>query len=249
MVHTNAKWNPWHGCRKLSEGCRHCYVYRMDSQHEKDASEVSKNVSTFSLPISKNRRGEYKYPAETLFYTCFTSDFFLEDADEWRAEIWQIIKERSDCSFFIPTKRIDRFEACIPDDWGDGYDNVTIAVTTENQAMADYRLPIFLRLPIKTRALLCEPLLERIDLSEYLSPAITSVSVSGESGDDARISRYEWVLDIREQCVRANVSFSYHQTGAKLMKDGKLYCIPKIKQNEQAARAGIDFTTIKENQQ
>lgn len=241
------KWNPWHGCRKLSEGCRHCYVYRMDAQHEKDAGEIGKNVSVFHLPIAKNRRGEYKYPAGTTFFTCFTSDLFLEDADEWRVEIWRMIKERSDCNFFIPTKRIDRFESCIPDDWGDGYDNVTIAVTTEDQAMADHRLPILLRLPIKTRAIFCEPLLEQIDLSKYLDPSITLVSVGGESGDDARICRYEWVLDIREQCVRANVSFSYHQTGAKLMKDGKLYRIPKIKQNEQAVRAGIDFTATKEN--
>ena len=47
------KWNPWHGCHKLSEGCRHCYVYRMDLRHEKDASEVKKNVSSFREPVSK----------------------------------------------------------------------------------------------------------------------------------------------------------------------------------------------------
>lgn len=134
------RWNPWHGCRKLSEGCRNCYVYRMDARNDKDASEIKKNVSSFHLPISKNRRGEYKYPSGTEFSTCFTSDFFLEEADKWRKDAWQIIKERSDCRFFIITKRIDRFLECIPDDWGDGYDNVMICVTAENQKMADYRL-------------------------------------------------------------------------------------------------------------
>lgn len=24
-------WNPWHGCRKCSEGCRNCYMYYLDS--------------------------------------------------------------------------------------------------------------------------------------------------------------------------------------------------------------------------
>lgn len=241
-----AKWNPWHGCRKLSEGCRHCYVYRMDAQSDRDPSEVRRNRSTFTLPVSKNRRGEYKYPSGTTFFTCFTSDFFLEDADEWRREVWQMIRARSDCDFFIITKRIDRFEQCIPDDWGDGYDNVTVAVTAENQKMADYRLPIYLSLPIKRKAIICEPLLEVIDLSRYLSAEIGSVSVGGESGQDARPCRYEWVLGIRAQCVRANVTFAYHQTGAKLIKDGKLYRIPKDKQNEQAARASIGYTANKE---
>lgn len=242
----NAKWNPWHGCRKLSEGCRHCYVYRMDARNDRDASEVRKNASTFRLPVAKNRAGEYKYPSGTLFYTCFTSDFFLEDADEWRGEAWEMIRQRNDCRFFIITKRIDRFENCIPDDWGEGYDHVTIAVTTENQKMADYRLPIYLKLPIKHKAIVCEPLLEPIDLSGYLCPEITSVSVGGESGQDARLCRYEWVLDIRAQCVSANVSFDYHQTGAKLFKDGRLYRIPKEAQHEQAARAAIGYKAKRE---
>ena len=129
---------------------------------------------------------------------------------------------------------------CIPEDWGDGYGHVTIAVTTENQKMADYRLPIYLKLPIRTKVIICEPLLERIDLSRYLTPEIKSVSAGGESGDDARICNYDWVLDIREQCIQAGIGFSYHQTGAKLLKNGKLYIIPKDKQEDQAHRAGIN---------
>lgn len=240
----NAKWNPWHGCRKLSEGCRHCYVYRMDAQSERDPSEVRRNSSAFRLPIAKNRRGEYKYPSGTTFFTCFTSDFFLEEADEWRREAWQMMRARSDCAFFIVTKRIDRFEKCIPDDWGDGYENVTVAVTAENQKMADYRLPIYLTLPIRHKAIICEPLLEPIDLSRYLGSGIGAVSVGGESGFDARPCHYDWVLGIRAQCVQANVSFDYHQTGAKLIKDGKLYRIPKERQHEQAARASINYTAV-----
>ena len=33
----SVSWNPWHGCRKISEGCRNCYVYRQDSRHDKDS--------------------------------------------------------------------------------------------------------------------------------------------------------------------------------------------------------------------
>ena len=76
-----------------------------------------------------------------------TSDFFLEEADEWRPECWRMIRERSDLRFAIITKRIHRFMECIPDDWGEGYPNVSVYCTVENQQMADYRLPIYLELP------------------------------------------------------------------------------------------------------
>ncbi len=236
---SSALWNPWHGCHKLSEGCRNCYVYRIDSRHERDASIVTKNKN-FSLPVSKNRKGEYKYPAGTEFFTCFSSDFFVEDADPWRGEAWDIIKERSDCRFFFITKRIDRFESCIPSDWGDGWDHVSIFVTCENQRMTDYRMPIYLSLPIKTKGVICEPLLGQVDIERYLTEDITSVTVGGESGECARICDFEWVLDIRSQCIRRGVNFNFKQTGARFLKDGKLYRIPKAKQGVQARLAGID---------
>ena len=120
-----------------------------------------------------------------------------------------------------------------------------IAITTENQKMADYRLPIYLKMPIKHKGIMCEPLLEKIDLTKYLSSEIELVSVGGESGLEARTCEYEWILDIRNQCINANVSFDFHQTGAKLLKDGKLYNIPKAKQGIQARKADIDFTSDK----
>ena len=37
----DVSWNPWHGCKKISEGCRHCYVYRTDEKHGRDGSLLS----------------------------------------------------------------------------------------------------------------------------------------------------------------------------------------------------------------
>ena len=240
-----ATWNPWHGCRKLSEGCRNCYVYRMDARYEKDAAEVRRNASTFRLPLARDRHGAYKYPAGTIFYTCFTSDFFLEDADEWRREVWEIIRARQDCRFFIITKRVHRIADCLPDDWGEDYDHVAIAATVENQQMADARLPIYLALPIRDKSIVCEPLLSPMDLSPYLTDAIGQVSAGGESGERARVCHYEWVLSLREQCVRAGIAFHYHQTGARLIKDGRLYRIPRMHQHAQAKKANIEYSPPK----
>ena len=35
-------WNPWHGCRKYSEGCDHCYMYYLDNERGKSGGEIYK---------------------------------------------------------------------------------------------------------------------------------------------------------------------------------------------------------------
>jgi protein gp37 len=234
-------WNPWHGCHKLSPGCAHCYVYRGDAKRGIDSTVVTKTTS-FDAPIARKKRsGEYKIPAGTMVYTCFTSDFFVEQADPWRAEAWAMMRERSDLRFMIITKRIDRFLIGLPEDWGEGYDNVTICCTTENQDRADYRLPIFRAAPIKHKRIICEPLLERIDLSKHnIGEWIEQVVVGGESGPEARPCNFEWVMALHEECVRQGVSFWFKQTGARFRKESKSYNIPRRLQHSQARKAGIN---------
>ena len=234
-------WNPWHGCRKISAGCQNCYMYRMDTAYERD-STIIKKTSNFDLPIKKKRDKNYKIPLHYEVFTCGTSDFFIEEADEWRKDAWRYIKQRSDLRFLIITKRIDRFFVSLPNDWGDGYEHVAIGCTVENQDRADYRLPIFLNAPIKHRSIICEPILEKIDLEKYVDKHfIEQVLVGGESGNNARVCDYDWVLAIRQICVVKEVSFYFKQTGARFKKDGKIYRIPRKLQHEQARKANLSF--------
>ncbi len=235
-------WNPWHGCKKISAGCQNCYVYRRDSQFGKDSSKVEK-TKDFSLPLSKRRDGEYKLlPGEGPVYTCMTSDFFIKEADGWRDEIWSMIRLRSDLHFVIITKRIDRMSESLPDDWGNGYCNVTVICTCEDKAAADYRLPIFLKLPIFRREIIHEPMLEGIDVSEYLATGmISKVTCGGESGENARLCNFDWVLSSREQCIKNHVDFHFKQTGANFKKGGRLFNISRVQQMSQAKRANIDY--------
>ncbi len=237
-----AIWNPWHGCHKISPGCQNCYVYRRDESIGKDASIVAK-TGDYELPRKRNRQKEYKLqPQGGTVFTCMTSDFFLEEADAWRAECWQMMRERSDLEFAIITKRISRFQACIPEDWDEGYPNVTIYCTVENQRMADERLPVFLSLPIRNRAVCYEPMLEPINMEPYLSTGrIDYVLCGGESGERARPCHYEWLLAIREQCMKYHVPFHFKQTGAVFIMNGRTYYIQRKLQQSQAAKAGIDY--------
>ena len=232
-------WNPWHGCIKYSEGCENCYVYRRDSSVGRDASIVVK-TSTFYEPVKRKKSKEYKIRSGEIVYACMTSDFFIEDADNWRGEAWQMIYERRDIQFNIITKRIDRAENCLPDNWGNGYENVTFGCSVENQKQADLRLPVFQRFPAKHKFIICEPLLENINLFKYLSEFIEYVSVGGESGTNARQCNYDWVLNIRKQCIDASTGFIFRQTGAKFIKDGKMYNIARYLQEKQAQNAKIN---------
>ena len=217
------------------------YDYAIDCWREVLQRNSNFDAAYVGIGQALYRSGEYKVPPGSYIYTCFTSDFFLPDADAWRDEAWAMIKERSDCVFMFYTKRIDRLERCVPGDWGDGYENVIIGCTVENQAMADYRLPVFINAPVKHRTVGIEPMLERVDISRYLNGEIASVSVGGESGANARPCDFDWVIDVRKQCVEKGVSFSYHQTGSRLIKDGKMFLIPRRLQHSQAKKAGIDY--------
>lgn len=235
-------WNPWHGCHKKSAGCTNCYVYAIDKAYDKDSSQVHLVKTKFDMPIKRNRQKQFVIPSGSSIATCFTSDFFVEEADAWRQRAWQMMALRNDCLFFIITKRPERIADTLPNDWNDGYGNVFINVTAENQAMADERIPILLELPLKMRGIAVAPILESIDLQQYLKTGkIDAVSVGGESYSNARITRFEDVLSIRQQCIDSKVNFTFHQTGSKLLKDGKLYRIPHNKEYEQARKAGIDF--------
>ena len=235
-------WNPWHGCTKISPGCKYCYVYRQDEMYGSTmASSLCRKTGAFALPMKRRRDGSYKIPPGKIVFTCFTSDFLLEDADPWRAECWRMMRQRSDCWFYFFTKRIHRLADCLPPDWGEGYDNVLIGCTVENQDRADYRLPIFLELPIKHRSIIASPLLERLDLRPYLDDRIEEVATGGESGVEARPCDYDWILDLRRQCVEKDIPFRFHQTGAYFIKDGRMYRVRRRYQLSQARKANIDY--------
>lgn len=153
-----------------------------------------------------------------------------------------MMKYRDDINFFFITKRIVRAAEVLPADWGpSGYPNIQIACTVENDEEAQKRLPVYKKLPLKSRFIICEPLLSPINLKPYLGPDIEFVAVGGESGPLARVCNYDWILDIRRQCLQAGVEFYFKQTGAKLLKDGKLYNIARNRQHEQALKAGINL--------
>ncbi len=234
-----AMWNPWRGCHKYSEGCKFCYIHKGDHKRGVDTNNILK-TDKFSTPIEKNKKDEYKIKSGQVVYLCFSSDFLLADADAWRTDCWQMIKERFDLHFIFLTKRIERFIDCIPDDWGTGYENVTVGCTIENQNMADFRLSIFSKLPIKHKNVICQPLIEQVSIEKYLDD-VELVVVGGESDFNARPLNYDWVLSLRQQCINTDTHFEFRQCGTHFIKDGKTYTINVRQLCSQAKKADINY--------
>lgn len=236
-------WNPWHGCLKKSEGCQNCYMYFLDKQRQMDGAHIFRVQNNFNYPLSKDKQGRYKIKSGEQLRVCMTSDFFLEQADSWRPEAWTIIKQRPDVVFFLLTKRPERVLSCLPPDWDDGWENVFFNVTCETQERADERLPLLLNLPFKHKGAMVAPFIGEVSLARYLeSGQIEQVLAGGENYDGARPLHYDWVKKLRQECVSANVTFCFFETGTCFIKDGKTYHLPdKRLQSRMAFRSGMSF--------
>lgn len=236
-------WNPWHGCKKCSEGCENCYMYFLDRMRDQDGSRIYRTKNGFRYPLQKNRQGQYKIQSGEMIRVCMTSDFFLEEADAWRPEAWEIMRQRRDVKFFLLTKRPQRVASCLPNDWGDGWDHIFFNVTCENQQRVDERIPILFELPFKHKGIMTAPLIGPIDLNSYLSKGqIEQVLCGGENYDGSRPCHYEWVKQLSDQCREHDVTFNFIETGTCFVKNGKKYCIPnKQIQAQQAYRSGLSY--------
>lgn len=236
-------WNPWHGCRKCSEGCENCYMYFLDRMRGQDGSRIYKTKNGFRYPLSKDRQGQYKIKSGEMIRVCMTSDFFLEEADPWREEAWAVMRQRKDVKFFLLTKRPQRAASCLPYDWGNGWDNIFFNVTCENQKRADERIPILLELPFKHKGIMTAPLIGPVDLRKYLPRGqIEQVLCGGENYDGSSPCHYEWVKLLYDQCREYDVTFNFIETGTCFIKDGKQYRIPNKRiQSQQAYRSGLNY--------
>lgn len=46
-------WNPWHGCKKISEGCANCYMYFLDKMRDQNGANIYRTKNGFDYPLQK----------------------------------------------------------------------------------------------------------------------------------------------------------------------------------------------------
>jgi len=197
---TDATWNPWHGCQKVSDGCKFCYMYRDKERYGQNPSTVLRSKSTFDDPL------HFKLLPGSKIFTCSWSDFFIEEADEWRPATWEIIRNTPQYIYQILTKRPERISKCLP---ANGIPrNVWIGVSVENRKTVERINRLALVPDIPVRFISFEPLLEDI-VSELMPVYLTLVAkydwfiIGGESGNEKgkytyRPCEIEWIQRLME---------------------------------------------------
>lgn len=227
---TEATWNPWHGCLKVSPGCAHCYMYRDKRRYGQDPAFVVRSKTSFDAPL--------KWKAPKMIFTCSWSDFFIAEADQWRADAWEVIRRSPQHTYQVLTKRPERICDHLPDGWP--FQNVWLGVSVENPRFY-WRIETLREIPASVRFLSVEPLLKPM-LGLPLE-GISWVVVGGESGPGCRPMKAEWVREIRGQCSRAKVAFFFKQWGGPRkdvrgrVLDGRIWGAMPHRRNDDKERA------------
>ncbi len=127
---TDATWNIAVGCSKVDEDCKFCYMYRQSLNKTRyDPAQVKKTKTVFDLPNRLHLQHSSIWHGRPLIFTSSLTDFFHEDIDSFRHEAWDIIRSHPEYIFQILTKRPDRIEENLPDDWGTGWENVWLGTS------------------------------------------------------------------------------------------------------------------------
>ena len=205
---TDATWNPWHGCHKVSPGCDNCYMFTEKAMYGQDGDIVRRSKTKFDEPLKWIRSGEIP----TYCFTCSWSDWFINEADSWRSEAWDIIRQTPQITYQILTKRAGRILSHLPADWGGGWNNVWLGVSVENRDALP-RLDSLRRVPAKTRTVSFEPLLE--DIGQPNLEGIHWAILGGESGARARPFDINWFDGIKAACDRYGTKLFVKQIGRK----------------------------------
>lgn len=214
---TDATWNPFVGCAKVSAGCKFCYAERLvNGRLRGDFGTLDvKDDERWSLPIRWRR-------PRRIFVTSLSDPFWDKVPDRLIARMFAVMALAGQHTFQVLTKRADRMlrvvtalgrsiEPLEREARALGYSlkfdgrglvpwplpNVWLGVSTENQATFDDRVPMLLETPAAVRWISAEPLLGPIDCRPYLEAGAARLA----TGDPNH--RLGWVVAGGESGPRA----------------------------------------------
>lgn len=215
---TELTWNPTTGCNKISAGCKFCYAEVMARRLKAMGQEKYKNG--FRLTLHEDAlKIPYTWKQQKVVFVNSMSDLFHKDIPlEFIQRVFKVMNDNPQHVFQILTKRADVLLKYHKElEWTH---NIWMGVSIENNKFYE-RIRLLKKTKAKRKFLSCEPLLG--PLPRLPLKGIDWAIVGGESGRKARPMKSEWVIDIMEQCDKANVKFFFKQWGGtNKKKTGRL---------------------------
>jgi protein gp37 len=244
---TEATWNPVTGCSKVSPGCAHCYAETLSIRFKRSAKpwlpkHAAENVILHPERLEQPRR----WRTPRLIFVNSMSDLFHELVPlSFIRRVFDVMAESERHVFQILTKRHERLAALAPRlGWPE---NVWMGVSVENRRWIE-RAECLRQVPAAVRFVSAEPLLGPLD--ELNLTGIDWLIVGGESGPRHRPMKGEWVRDLRERCLAADVPFFFKQWGGRTSKaggrllDDRIYdAMPSGASSRTAAAFRLDRST------
>ena len=216
LDYSEESWNPTTGCTQISSGCIHCYAKAMAIGFQRMGKEKYRNG--FNLTLHPDILEEpYTWRKSKLIFVGSMSDLFHRDIPiEFIQNIFRVMKENPRHIFLVLTKRADQLLYYDKERLLEWTDNIWAGVTVEDNIVIK-RIDLLRQTGAKNKFLSCEPLLSA--LPGLNLTCINWVVVGGESGRGSRQMREEWAIDIRDQCLNANVPFYFKQWGGVNAKE------------------------------
>ena len=224
---TDATFNPWIGCTKISPACDHCYAERDNSRRGWVAGwgpgVPRRRTKTWGDPLKWDRKAAESGKPLRVFCASLADIFDNEAPDEWRSDLWQLLRETPNLRWILLTKRIGNARKMLPGDFGpDTYPHVGIMATMGNQEEYDRDRLKLAVVPSAWRGISMEPLLGRIILdhaSHTRDRWCDWIITGGESGPQRRPLDMDAVRYLRDQCAALGITFHHKQNGGLRGKD------------------------------
>ena len=232
---TEVTWNPTTGCNKVSAGCKNCYAEIFAQRLQAMGNHKYRNG--FELTIHPDVLDEpRRWKNSKIVFVNSMSDIFHERIPlTFLKKIFKVMNDTPRHIYQVLTKRSERLEEIANKfEWTE---NIWMGVSVEDDRVIN-RIANLKNTPAKIKFLSLEPLLS--SLPNLSLKGIDWVIVGGESGTKSRPVQKEWIIDIKDQCEKANVEFFFKQWGGMNKKangrelNGKIYNgMPKIQINQQ----------------
>jgi protein gp37 len=215
---TDATFNPWIGCTKVSPACDFCYAERDNKLRGWvpgwGPGVPRKRTKTWGEPLKWNRKVAESGRPLRVFCASLADVFDNEAPQEWRDDLWQLLRETPNLRWILLSKRIGNARKMLPADWP--FPNAGLMATIANQEEWDRDFHKLMAVPAAWHGVSAEPLLGPIDIGDARPDWIIT---GGESGPKRRPLDMDAVRSMRDQCARNDVTFHHKQNGGFRGKD------------------------------